>query len=107
MRNLILISVFLSVTSMAENEVPDDVATFNVKVKEIKKFILPDLTDEFVQGDASNLPFKDESLDLVVSLGGPLGISENKEDNIKMLQEIKTVFLFLISYFGSLKFFKG
>ena len=33
----------------AENEVPDDVASFKVTIKEMKKFNLPELTEEFVQ----------------------------------------------------------
>jgi trigger factor len=67
----------------AENEVPDDVATFNVKVKEIKKFILPELTDEFVQ------ELGDESVDVFLrKVKGDIESFREHQEGIRIKEEI-------------------
>ena len=67
----------------AENEAPDDVAIFKVKIKEIKKFILPDLTDEFVQ------ELGDESVEVFLrKVKGDIQSFREHQEGIRIKEEI-------------------
>jgi len=67
----------------AENQVPDDVAAFKVKIKEIKKFYLPELTDEFVQG------LGDESVEVFMrKVKGDIESFRENQEGIRIKEEI-------------------
>jgi SAM-dependent methyltransferase len=42
---------------------------------------------DYVEGEADKLPFPDESLDLIISHGSPPGISQDREEVIRIVNE--------------------
>ncbi len=63
-----------------------DISIIAIDIKEPKL-----KTEGFVRADATQMPFEDESFDLILSMGGPVSILEDREQVEKIIKEIKRV----------------